>query len=148
VVFSQTPCIGIDGLGSHTAVLMVTPCRAILGHVSLGHVSPLADGDLTYEDAGDDHVKAFLNRFSRYLDRYESLFPQDSPAWVVCAVFRGRIAHPEQQSIIATKLRACEHIRNMPRPVSRTSRPWNYFCGFSGSCSRSVCGEQDHPSNF
>lgn len=100
-VFSYTPCIGTDRLGSCTAVLVVTPRGAVLGHVS-----PLPDGGLTYPEAGDDHIEAFMDRFNTYLDRYESLFPQGSPAWVVCAVFRGSIALPEQQSIIATKLRA------------------------------------------
>jgi hypothetical protein len=99
VIFRLTkPCIGTDQLGSCTAVMIVSSTAAILGHVA-----PRPD-IATYEHAGDHHVEQFMDRLLKYRWVYESYFPPNANAWVVCAIFRGEVALPDQQKIIISKL--------------------------------------------
>jgi hypothetical protein len=104
IVFSQQlRCIGTDGLGSCSVVLIVSPLAAILGHIS-----PLPDnGESNDPYAGDNHVRDFMDRLTAYYVQCQSagFFPQSS-SWVVCAVFCNDVALPDQQKIMETKLRA------------------------------------------
>jgi hypothetical protein len=99
--FSQTPSIGTDGLGSCSVALIVSPYAALLGHVS-----PLPDNaNLNDPLAGDNHVRSFMDRFVQCYLQYLQYFPRSPSSWVVCAVYRGGVALPDQQSIMETKLR-------------------------------------------
>lgn len=101
VVFSQTPCIGTDGLGSCSVVLIVSPQAAILGHVS-----PRPDGNnISDPNAGDNHVRDFIDRLIEYYRQYQKFFPGSPHSWVVYAIFGAGIALPDQQSIMREKLR-------------------------------------------
>jgi hypothetical protein len=99
--FSQTPSIGTDALGSCSVSLIVSPYAALLGHVSpLPHNANLNDAL-----AGDNHVRSFMDRFVQFYFQYLQCFPRSPSSWVVCAVYRGSDALPDQQSIMETKLR-------------------------------------------
>jgi len=100
--FSQTPfSIGTDGLGSCSVVLIVSPYAALLGHVS-----PLPDNANPNDPfAGDNHVRSFMDRLMQYYLQYQQYFPKSPHSWVVCAVHHDRVALPDQQRIMETKLR-------------------------------------------
>lgn len=101
VVFSSTPCIGTDGLGSCSVVLLVSAFAAILGHVS-----PRPDNsNLADADAGDNHIRSFMGNVVNYYNQCAAHFPASSSSWVVCAVFGGAIALPDQQRIMEDYLR-------------------------------------------
>jgi hypothetical protein len=101
VVYGRTKtCIGTDQLGACHAVVIVSRKAAIVGHVAPRPPS----STYTYEDAGNDHVANFMDRLINYSWVYESLFPSDPNAWVICATFGGEVALPNQQEIIIAKL--------------------------------------------
>jgi hypothetical protein len=101
VVFSQTPCIGTDGLGSCSVVLIVSPLAAILAHI------PPRPGsaDANDPETGDKYVQSFMERVTTYYRQCQAYFPANSTSWVVCAVFGDAIALPDQQSIMERALR-------------------------------------------
>ncbi|RYN85193.1 hypothetical protein AA0119_g13315 [Alternaria tenuissima] len=100
--FSQTSSIGTDGLGSCSVVLIVSPYAAILGHVAPQPDN--ADGNDPY--AGDNHVRHFMDRLTKYYVQCQNFFPNSPYSWVVCAVFGNSVALPDQQNIMETTLRA------------------------------------------
>lgn len=96
VVFAQTPCIGTDGLGSCSVVLIISPFAAILAHIP-----PRPDNaDADDPEAGDIHVRSFMERVTTYYRQCQAYFPANSSSWVVCAVFGDAIALPDQQKIM------------------------------------------------
>lgn len=101
VVFSQTPCIGTDGLGSCSVVLIVSPFAAILAHIP----PRPDDADANDPEAGDKYVGSFMERVTTYYRQCQAYFPADSSSWVVCAVFGDAVALPDQQRIIESALR-------------------------------------------
>ena len=62
VVFSQTPCIGTDGLGSCSVILIVSRYAALLGHAS----PRPGNSDPDDANAGYEHVRSFMIRFTDY----------------------------------------------------------------------------------
>ncbi|KAB2100130.1 hypothetical protein AG0111_0g11657 [Alternaria gaisen] len=99
-IFSQTPCIGTDQLGSCSVVLIVSPQAAILGHVA-----PRPDGNDTDDPyARDNHVRSFMDRLITYYRQYQN-FMGSPNSWVICAIFGPGIALPDQQKIMEEKLR-------------------------------------------
>jgi hypothetical protein len=101
VVFSDTPCIGTDGLGSCSVILIVSPYAAIMGHIS-----PRPNGSNPSDpNAGDDHVRSFMDQVTHYYQQSRQSFPAGSSSWVVCAVFGGAVALPDQQRIMEKGLR-------------------------------------------
>lgn len=100
-VFESTPCIGTDGLGSCSVVLVVSAFAAILGHVA-----PRPDNsNVANENAGDNHIRTFMGNFVGYYRQSAAYFPAGSNSWVVCAAFGGAIALPDQQRIMENYLR-------------------------------------------
>lgn len=101
VVFSDIPCIGTDRLGSCSVILIVSPYAAIMGHISpRPHGSNPSD-----PNAGDNHVRSFMNQVTLYYHQSRQSFPTGSSSWVVCAVFGGAVALPDQQRIMEQGLR-------------------------------------------
>ncbi|KAF1948316.1 hypothetical protein CC80DRAFT_317666 [Byssothecium circinans] len=100
VVFSQTPCIGTDGLGSCSVVLIVSPFAAILAHIP----PRPDDADANDPEAGDKYVRSFMERVTTYYRQCQAHFPANSSSWVVCAVFGGAVALPNQQKIMRRAL--------------------------------------------
>ncbi|KAF2254232.1 hypothetical protein BU26DRAFT_380474, partial [Trematosphaeria pertusa] len=92
--------IGTDKLGSCSVILILSPLGAILGHVS-----PLPDGNTSDRNAGDEHVRSFVGRITGYYRQCQDLFPANPGSWVVCAVYQGHVALPDQQRIMEMKLR-------------------------------------------
>jgi hypothetical protein len=99
VIFSDKPGIGTDRLGSCSVVLIVSPSAAIMGHVS-----PLPD-NINHDNpnAGSEHVTSFMAQVTDLYQQYQKSFG-DSSSWVVCAVYQGEIALPEQQAIMKKSL--------------------------------------------
>jgi hypothetical protein len=101
VVFSDTPCLGTDGLGGCSVVLIVSPFAAMLGHVS---PRPL-DSDPDDTKIGDQHVRTFARRVTNRYQQFPELFPPDSSCWVICAESEDLVALPNQQKILERELR-------------------------------------------
>lgn len=101
VVFEKIPCIGTDGLGSCSVVLIVSAFAAILGHVA----PRPDDSNVADVNAGDDHIRTFMGNFVGYYRQCAAYFPTGSNSWVVCAMFRGAVALPHQQKIMEDSLR-------------------------------------------
>jgi hypothetical protein len=101
VEFSNTPCIGTDGLGGCSVVVIVSPFAAMLGHVSPRPI----DSDPDDTDVGDKHVRTFVRRVTNRYQQFQELFPANSSCWVICAEAEGAVALPIQQKIIDRELR-------------------------------------------
>ena len=93
---SVKPYIGTDGLGSCSVVLIASKYAIILGHVSPrpNHANPLDD------DAGNNHVRNYMSNFIRFYNANKDYFPLGSSSGVVCAVYKGEIALPDQLNIM------------------------------------------------
>jgi hypothetical protein len=100
VVFSQIPCIGTDRLGGCSVILIISPFAAILAHIPPQPSNP----DINDLEAGDRHAKASMERVTTYYRQFQGLFPATSHSWVVCAVFEGAVAVPDQQRIMQAEL--------------------------------------------
>lgn len=71
VIFSQTPCIGIDALGSCSVSLIISPLAAILGHVL-----PCLDGsNIDDPNVGDNHIRGFMDWLIALFHQYQRFFP-------------------------------------------------------------------------
>ncbi|KAF2241884.1 hypothetical protein BU26DRAFT_525004 [Trematosphaeria pertusa] len=101
LVFSQTPCIGTDRLGSCSVVLIVSPFAAILAHIP----PRPDDADANDPEIGDKYVRSFMERVTTYYRQCQAYFPANSSSWVVCVVFGDAVALPDQQRIMERALR-------------------------------------------
>lgn len=102
--------IGTRNLNSCTAVMLVSTKGAILAHIS-----PLP-GFTTDRDAGEKHVR---EKMTELLDLYRRqkdfrLGPEMKKSGIVCGIYLGQIAVPDQKQLIEDIL--LENLEGNPPP--------------------------------
>ncbi|GKZ37206.1 hypothetical protein AbraIFM66950_008663 [Aspergillus brasiliensis] len=102
--------IGTRNLNSCTAVALVSKKGAMLAHIT-----PLP-GPTNDPDAGENHVR---ERMTEFLDLYVAqkdfrLSPDVKKSGVVCGIYMGQVALPDQVIFIESVL--LENLEDNPRP--------------------------------
>jgi hypothetical protein len=87
--------IGTANLNGCSAVMIVSIYGAILGHIP-----PRPDGTSQDLDAGDRHARMKMQEVATLFTTYKNYFPSGGNTWVLCAVFQGEVALPDQQKIM------------------------------------------------
>ncbi|PWY83898.1 hypothetical protein BO94DRAFT_547541 [Aspergillus sclerotioniger CBS 115572] len=102
--------IGTRNLNSCTAVMLASTKGAILAHIS-----PLP-GPTNDPDAGEKHVREKMTEFvDLYLFKKDiRLGPEMKQSGIVCGIYLGQIAVPDQQRLIESILQ--ENLEDKPRP--------------------------------
>ncbi|KAF3032334.1 hypothetical protein E8E11_000483 [Didymella keratinophila] len=97
---TDKPCIGTDQLGPCSVVLIASRYATILGHVA--PLPPVPDPN--DKDPGSNHVRKFMNAFVKLCRENKQYFPSDTASGVVCAIYDGEVALPDQQRIMHDRL--------------------------------------------
>ncbi|KAL5344142.1 hypothetical protein BJX70DRAFT_352654 [Aspergillus crustosus] len=96
VAFNQLPAIGTWDLMGCSVVLVVSQFGAILAHIP---PQPQATLD---PNAGDANVLRMMNQVRNLHIQYSALFPLATTS-IVCAVYGGQVALPDQLEIMRRK---------------------------------------------
>ncbi|KAL1850488.1 hypothetical protein Daus18300_012902 [Diaporthe australafricana] len=105
IAFSNTLAIGTRGLGSCSVALVVSQHGAILAHIPplpLEPSSPPASAQSKAESdpyAGDKNVRKMMGYVKDLYNYNRSFFPT-SNTHVVCALYQGEVALPDQMAIM------------------------------------------------
>ncbi|OIW30515.1 hypothetical protein CONLIGDRAFT_668507 [Coniochaeta ligniaria NRRL 30616] len=115
VDFQTTPAIGTSGLGSCSVAAIVSAYGAILAHIPPRPLSPAPEAD---PYAGDNNVRAMMQRVRELYEENEHYFPFANTV-VVCAVYNGEVALPDQMGIMQEAFRdmgleSATHTYNVP----------------------------------
>ncbi|KAB5515668.1 hypothetical protein GE09DRAFT_932128, partial [Coniochaeta sp. 2T2.1] len=88
--------IGTSSLGSCSVAAIVSAYGAILAHIPPmpSPLPPVAD-----PYAGDNNVRAMMRRVTELYYQHENYFPSTS-TYVICAVYDGEVALPDQMGIM------------------------------------------------
>lgn len=86
--------IGTANLNGCSAIMILSNFGAILGHIA-----PLPDNHAGNPAAGDEHAKSKMSLLQSLYTSNQRYFPTGSDGWVVCAMFDGEVALPDQQRI-------------------------------------------------
>lgn len=111
VDFRQLRAIGARDLGSCFVALVASPYGAILVHIPplpWGHEQSLAPASASSSSkskldpyAGDKNVQEMMDRFKEVYRQALHLFPMPtSSSHVVCAIYQGEVALPDQLAIM------------------------------------------------
>lgn len=109
VSFSQMTAIGTRNLGSCSVVLIASQYGAILAHIPPlpSQASSSASTSMSLDPyAGDNNVRALMDQVKQLYHYYQSYnyFPA-SNAHIVCAIFQGEVALPDQVAIMKESCR-------------------------------------------
>lgn len=91
--------IGTANLNGCSAVMIVSIHGAILAHIP-----PRPNAHSQDLGAGDRHAQAKMHEVAQLYRAYGNSFPTGGSNWVVCAVYEGELALPDQHSIIQESL--------------------------------------------
>lgn len=89
--------IGTRDLAGCSVVTITSPYGAILAHIP---PLPSMTGD---SNAGDQHVQRMMDRVRALYNQHRNYFPATN-TFVVCAVYEGEVALPDQKRIIETNV--------------------------------------------
>ena len=96
--FAEKAAIGTEHLGSCSVVVIASELGAILAHIA---PQPGATND---PFAGDTNVRSAMHQIDTLYQNKRSYFPSTATI-VVCALFRGEVALPNQLDIMMASLR-------------------------------------------
>ncbi|BCR83571.1 uncharacterized protein ACHE_10973S [Aspergillus chevalieri] len=97
--FAEKAAIGTEHLGSCSVVVIASKLGAILAHIA---PQPAATND---PFAGDANVRTTMGDVAALYQNKREYFPSAATI-VVCALFRGEVALPDQLNIMTASLRA------------------------------------------
>lgn len=86
--------IGTANLNGCSAVMIVSVYGTILAHIP-----PRPNGHSRDVHAGDNHARTKMREVAALYNAHSEYFPTGGNSWVVCAVFQGEVALPDQQRI-------------------------------------------------
>jgi len=92
---STISAIGTEGLSGCSVVMVTSQHGAILAHIAPR--PPMADPQ--DQHAGDQNVQALMSRVASLYTQQQTYFPV-ADTFVVCAVYAGDVALPDQKKII------------------------------------------------
>ena len=91
--------IGTANMNGCSAVVVLSKLGAILAHIA-----PLPHDHVGNPEAGDEHAQSKMDLLKSIYRSNEQYFPPGSAGWVVCAMFEGVVALPDQQRIFQRAL--------------------------------------------
>lgn len=99
--FRSRRCLGTEDLNSCSVAMIVSEYGAILAHIAPR--SPTAG--ISDMEAGTRFMKRKMDEVVALYHNYQKYFPAEKVSCVVTALYRGEVALPDQEHIMAEKLR-------------------------------------------
>ena len=92
--------IGTKDLKGCSVVMIVSPQAAILAYIA----PRPPNSDLSDPEAGDRHCQTKMNEVGALYEANKQCFLTYGGSWVLCTVFQGEVALPDQQNIMQNSL--------------------------------------------